>query len=181
LTIPTNIILPLPNTDDLNVYLRELNFSLQTMYEQLAQGINGDIRADYAKGRELWTPVLKGSTVAGTFTYNHQAGWVLRQGIINDVWFDVSWSAAGTAAGNLYVELPYKVALSNQKPFVGIVQSSVLAYTGGTGIVINGISNTYRGEFWNVGSGFTTANQAVTASGQLIGHLRYIGQGDERA
>ena len=181
MTIPTNIILPLPNTEDLNVYLRELNYTLQTMYEQLAQGINGDIRADYGKGRELWTPVLKGTSTEGTFTYDHQAGWVLRQGIINDVWFDVSWSSAGTAAGNLYVELPYKVALSNQKPFVGVVQSSVLAYTGGTGIVINGISNTYRGEFWNVGSGFTTANQAVAASGQLIGHLRYIGKGDERA
>lgn len=181
MTIPTNIILPLPNTEDLNVYLRELNFTLQTMYEQLAQGINGDIRADYGKGRELWTPVLKGTSVAGTFTYNHQAGWVLRKGIITDVWFDVSWSSAGLAAGNLYVELPYKVALSNQKPFVGVVQSSTLAYTGGTGIVINGISNTYIGEFWNVGSGFTTANQAVTASGQLIGHLRYIGKGDERA
>lgn len=188
MTLPTNIIFPLRieqistgRPEDMESYLRELNFSLQQMYEQLAQGINGDIRADFGQGRQLWTPILKGATTAGTFTYNHQAGWSLRQGLITDVWFDVSWSSAGTAAGNLYVELPYKVALSNQKPFVGVVQSSGITYTGGTGIVINGISNTYRGEFWNTGSGFTTANQAVVASGQLIGHLRYIGQSDERA
>jgi len=188
LSIPSNIILPLHTEQilsgepkDLEKYLRELNFSLQQMYEQLAQGVNGDIRADYGQGRLQWTPILKGTSTAGTFTYTHQAGWSLRQGLITDVWFDVAWSSAGSAAGNLYVELPYKVAVSNQKPFVGVVQSSALTYTGGTGIVVNGISNTYRGEFWNVGSGFTTANQAVVASGQLIGHLRYIGQADERA
>ena len=188
MTLPTNIILPLHTEhitsgkpEDMEKYLRELNFALQQMYEQIAQATNGDIRADYGVGRQNWTPVLKGTTTPGTFTYNHQAGWVLRKGITTDVWFDVSWSSAGTAAGNLYVELPYKVAVSNQKPFVGVVQSSVLTYTGGTGIVINGIQDTYRGEFWNVGSGFTTANQAVVGAGQLIGHLRYIGQADERA
>lgn len=188
MTLPSNIIFPFHddfmntnNPEDLRAYLKELTFSLQRMYEQLAQGVNGDIRADFGTERQQWTPVLKGTSTAGTFTYTHQAGWALRQGLIVDVWFDVLWSSAGSAAGNLYVELPYKVAVSNQKPFVGVVQSSSLTYTGGTGIVINGIQNTYRGEFWNVGSGFATANQAVVGAGQLIGHLRYIGQNDERA
>lgn len=188
MTIPTNIIFPFHsehiltgNPQDLERYLKELNFSLQQMYEQLAQGINGDIRADYGTGSQNWTPTLNGSSTPGTFTYTNQAGWVLRQGIMTDVWFDITWSSAGAAAGNLYVELPYKVALSNQKPFVGVVQPSGITYTGGTEMVINGISNTYRGELWNTGSGFTTANQSVVASGQLIGHLRYIGQQDERA
>lgn len=188
MTLPTNIIFPFHsehirsgNPQDLEKYLKELNFTLQQMYEDLAQGINGDIRADYATGRENWTPVLDGTSTSDDFTYSDQSGWVLRQGLITDVWFDVTWTSAGTAAGNLYVELPYKVALSNGKPFVGVVQSSAITYTGGTGIVVNGISNTYRAEFWNVGDGFTTANQAVVASGQLIGHLRYIGQQDERA
>lgn len=187
MTLPTNIILPLHaehitsgDPKDLEKYLRELNFSLQKMYEQLAQGINGDIRADYGQGRQKWVPVLKGTSTEGTFTYSHQSGWVLRQGIVTDVWGDVEWTGSGTAAGNLYVELPYKVALTNDKPFVGVVQSSTLAYTGGTGIVVNGISDTYRGEFWNVGSGFATANQSVVAAGQLIFHIRYIGQGEER-
>jgi hypothetical protein len=188
LTLPTNILLPPPgefantsNPEDLRAYLKELNFTLQRMYERLAEGVNGDIRSDFGQGRSLWTPILKGTTTEGAFTYTHQAGWALRQGLMVDVWFDVQWSSAGGAAGNLYIELPYKVALSNQKPFVGAVQSSGVTYTGGTGIVVNGIQNTFRGEFWNTGSGFTTANQAVAGSGQLIGHLRYIGQQDERA
>lgn len=188
MTLPSNIILPL-HTDAIKSddgeakerYFRELTFSLQRMYEDLAQGINGDIRADYGSGRENWTPVLKGTSIVGTFTYAHQSGWALRQGLLTDVWFDVQWSSAGTATGNLYVELPYKVAVSTQKSMVGVVQSSTLAYTGGTGIVINGIGNTYRGEFWNVGDGFTTANQGIPASGQLIGHLRYMGQQNEAA
>jgi len=188
LTLPTNIILPLRieqiqsgRPEDMESYLRDLNLSLQQMYEQLAQGINGDIRSDFGVGRQLWTPVLQGSSASGTFTYTNQSGWSLRQGLTTDVWGDVAWSSAGTAAGNLYVELPYKVALSNDKPFVGVVQSSAITYTGGTNIEVNAISNTFRGEFWNSGSGFTTANQAVVASGQLIYHIRYIGQANERA
>lgn len=185
MSIPTNWIFPLHADKILSEkgelqeqHWRDFLFTLQRMYEQVAQGVNGTIRADTLPGNQNWTPTLQGGT-PGTFTYNHQVGWVLRRGIIVDVWFDVSWSAAGTAAGNLYLELPYIVSKSLQKPFVGVVQSSTLAYTGGTGIVINAIPNTYRGEFWNVGSGFATANQAVVAAGQLIGHIRYIGQGNE--
>lgn len=185
MSVPTNWIFPLhaekilsENGEQQEQHWREFIFTLQRMYEQLSQGINGTLRADTFPGSQQWTPVLQGGT-AGTFTYTHQVGWVLRRGIIVDVWFDVAWTAAGTAAGNLYLQLPYIVAKSLQKPFVGVVQSSTLAYTGGTGIVINAIPNTYRGEFWNVGSGFATANQAVVATGQLIGHIRYIGQGNE--
>lgn len=183
MTVPTNIIFPrqADSPEYLQEYIKKLNFSLQRMYEQLAQGINGDIGSDFGVGRQQWKPLLKGTTVEGTFVYDHQIGWSLRQGLITDVWLDISWSSAGAASGNLFVELPYKVALSNQKPFVGTAQSSVFAYTGGTGIVINGIPDTYRGEFWNTGSAFTTANQTVVSSGQIIAHLRYIGKANERA
>lgn len=160
-------------------YLRELTVALQDMYEQITNNVNGTIRANAFTQRDQWVPILKGTAVEGTFTYTHQIGWVLRQGLIVDVWADIAWTASGAAAGNLYVELPNRVALSDQKPFVGVVQSSAFAYTGGTGIVINGIPSTFRGEFWNVGSGFTTANQAVVASGQIILHLRYIGVANE--
>ena len=163
---------------ELEKYLRELTFTLQRMYEELADNINGDIRNQALETGRKWTPTLNGST-SGTFTYDHQIGWILRKGLMVDLWFDIKWSAVGTAANNLYLELPYEVATSLQKPFVGVVQSSAFAYTGGTGIVINAIPNTYRGEFWNVGDGFTTANQSVVASGQLIGHIRYIGKQDE--
>lgn len=185
MTLPTTIILPLrPETilhdfDDVNNYLRELTVALQDMYEELANNVNGQISADSLVQREQWTPTLAGTTVAGSFTYSHQVGWALRQGLITDVWFDVKWTATGGATGNLYLELPYQVAVSNQKPFVGVCQPSGITFSGGTGMVVNGIPDTYRAEFWNVGSGFTTANQAVVSSGQVIGHLRYIGVENE--
>ena len=98
-----------------------------------------------------------------------------------DAWGDISWTGVGGATGNLFVELPYKVALTDNMPFVGVVQPSAFAYTAGTDVVINGISNTFRGEFWNTGNGVTTARQAVVASGRVIFHIRYIGQQNETA
>jgi hypothetical protein len=189
MTVPSNIILPVHseqiksgNPESLDRYFRELIFSLQRMYEQLAQGINGDIRANFSEPNRRWTPILKDTANSGTtFTYDHQIGWVLRQGIFVDVWYDIKWTAnSGAITGNMYVELPYKVAVTEEKPFVGVVQPSIFTYTGGTECVINAIDDTYRGEIWNCGSGFTTANQGSVAAGQLIGHIRYIGQAEER-
>lgn len=186
MTLPSTIILPLqPETflgdfESVNNYLRELSVSLQDMYASMAANVNGDFKADSFIQRDQWTPRLAGTSSTGSFTYTHNVGWVLRKGIMTDIWFDIQWTASGGAAGNLYVELPYKVAVSEEKPFVGVCQSSGLTYTGGTGIVVNGIPDTFLGEFWNVGSGFTTANQTVVSSGQLIGHLRYIGIANER-
>lgn len=184
MTLPSTINLPLhqetlyEDINDIQIYLKELTVALQDMYIDIAQAVNGDISTNDQVEND-WTPTLAGTTIAGTFTYTHQIGWSLRQGIMTDVWFDIGWSASGLAAGNLYIELPYLVNLSEEKPFVGVCQTSDITYTGGTGIVINGIPNTYRAELWNVGSGFTTANQAVVSSGQVIGHLRYIGVDDE--
>lgn len=184
MTIPTNIIFPLrgdfSDLEDVDRYLSDVVFELQRMYEQLAQGINGDIRASAYTQRNEWTPILKGTAVAGTFTYNHQIGWALRQGLLVDVWFDVSWSASGAGAGNLFVDLPYRVARSEQKPFSEVLQTSTIAYGGAqTLLSINAIPNTFRGEIWSSGSGAVTANVAVAAAGLLIGHVRYIGQQEE--
>lgn len=184
MTLPSNIIFPLradfTDFNDIDRYLRDLVFELQRMYENVAQGVNGDIRASAYTQRNKWTPVLKGTTVEGTFTYTHQIGWVLRQGLITDVWFDVEWTGSGTAAGNLYLELPYRVARTDEKPFSGALQSSTIAYGAGkTVLSINAISNTFRGEIWSSGSGVATANVAVAPAGQLIGHVRYIGVQDE--
>lgn len=166
------------NRKDMEVHWREFVVSLNRMYETVAQATNGTFRTAGLDEGRAWIPVLNGAT-PGTFTYSQQYGWIYRQGLLVDCWFDVAWTAVGTAAGNLYLELPYKVAITSGMPFVGVVQSSAITYTGGTGIVVNAISNTYRAEFWNVGSGFTTANQAVVGSGRLIGHVRYIGQQNE--
>jgi len=179
MTLPLEIQLPL-NEEKIKSgepemmleYQRELIKRLEQMYEDMTQNINGDIRD--------FTPILKDTATATTYTYTHQVGWYLRQGLMVDVWFDVTWSAidSGTPTGNLYVELPYEVFDAQQKPFVGVLQTSTLAYgTGLTVLTINGIPGTFRGEIWGSGSGATTANvTANTAAGQLIGHIRYVGQ-----
>lgn len=184
MTLPTNIILPqrkdFGSPQEMGSYLDDLIFELQRMYEQLAQGINGDIRASAFTQREQWVPVLKGTTNPGSFTYNHQIGWVLRRGLGVDVWFDISWSAQSGATGNLYIELPYRVAITDQKPFSETLQTSNITYGASfTLLSINAISDSFRGEIWASGSGVATANLAVTNSGQLIGHCRYLGVQDE--
>ena len=184
MTIPSNIIFPLRvdfnNLEDINRYLADLTFELQRMYEQIAQAVNGDILTSDGVQREQWTPILKGTGVAGTFTYTHQIGLVLRQGLLTDVWFDVLWTASGAAAGNLYIELPYQVANIAQKPFSATLQTATIAYGAGQSVLsINAIPDTFRGEIWSSGSGNPTANIAVAAAGQLIGHVRYLGVEDE--
>lgn len=185
MTLPTDIILPI-HTDriltgtpeHLEKYIRELIFTLETMYRDLSETINGEIFSDTFLSPLNWTPVLADTANPNTtFTYDHQTGWALRQGLITDCWFDVKWTAnSGAITGNMSIDLPYLVAESAQKPFVGTCQPSIFAFTGGTGCVVNAIQNTYRCEVWNVGDGFTTANQGSVAAGHIIGHIRYIGQ-----
>lgn len=183
MTLPSQIVLPLrvdfKSDEDLDRYLRDLVFELQTMYENIAENVNGFIRNNSEVDQAVWTPTIAGRTSAGTTTYTQQVGWSVRQGIFTEIWFDVIWSAT-TATGNLYLELPYRVAISDGMPFVGVLQPSSMAFGAGrTYLVINGIPDTYRGEIWTVGSGVATANLGVSASGRLIGHLRYIGIEDE--
>jgi hypothetical protein len=185
LTLPTNIIFPLradfTKLEDIDRYLRDLVFQLQRMYEDIADEVNGNIKSNVGIQRNQWTPILKGTTVSGTFTYTHQIGWVLRQGLMRDVFFDVLWTGAGAAAGNLYIELPYIVANSEQMPFSSALQTSTISYGAGrTLLSINAIPNTFRGEIWSSGSGISTANVSVAASGRLIGHIRYLGTYDQR-
>jgi len=176
MSLPTTITLPLRadygDKEDLDRYIRDLVFELQSMYENLTENINGYIRNSGDIDQSQWLPTLNGS-VAGTFTYTQQVGWSIRQGIYTEVFADIIWSAT-TATGNIYLELPYKVANSDGMPFVGTVQPSNIAFAG-SNLVINAIPNTYRGEIWSIGSGLATTNLAVPASGRLIIHLRYIG------
>lgn len=166
--------------DDLIRYIRDLTYQLKTRDEEVVQVVNGDIKGSAYAFQDKWTPILKGTVTPGTFTYVHQSSWSLRQGLFTELWFDVQWSSAGTAAGNLYLELPYSVAMSFNTPFVGVLQPSNINYGAGfTDLVINAIPDTNRGEIWKTGSTSGTANLAVVGSGQLIGHIRYIGQQNE--
>lgn len=181
MTLPSELILPLRSDytqDDLDRYFRDYTFAIQDSYQQVAENVNGSIRnnADTADG-SAWIPTLNGTT-SGTFTYSQQVGWSVRSGIFTELFFDIIWSAT-TAAGDLYLELPYKVTLSDGMPFVGVLQPSSLSFGTSTNLVINAIPDTYRGEIWGTASGLATVNLAVTASGRLIGNLRYIGITDE--
>jgi len=180
MTLPTTIILPLSedykSEENLEKYNRDLVFELQGMYENLTDNINGFIRNSTEVDQAQWLPTLNG-TVAGIFTYTQQVGWSIRQGIYTEIFADITWTAT-TAAGNLYLELPYIVTISNGMPFVGTVQASNVTYLGNY-LVINAIPNTYRFEIYSVTPAEATANLAVPASGRLIIHSRFIGLEDE--
>jgi len=183
MTLPTDITLPLPRDyrDNINpdAYSNDLVFELQNMYQNVANNINGAIRNYADVDSSQWIPTINGTGSAGSTTYTHQIGWVFRQGIITEVWFDIQWSAS-TATGNLFIDLPYIVTKSNQKPFVGVLQTSTIAYGAGkTLLTCNAIPSTYRLEIWSSGSAVATANVVVAGAGQLIGHCRYIGVSDE--
>jgi len=182
MTIPTTTILPLDNEKikeggaQLEEYMKELIFTLQRQYEDLAQAVNGHIKRSVDVIGGEWSPVLTGSTVEGTFTYDFQTGLSLRRGLIVDIWADVKWTSSGTASGDLLVSLPYKPAVTENSPFVGIVQSSDITFTSGTCIEISAIPNTFLGQIINSGNGSSSINQGVVSSGRLSFNIRYIGQ-----
>jgi hypothetical protein len=184
MTIPENDLLPIvtdfKSYQDVTIFLRALLFALEERDDEIIDVVNGSIRADVFTDMDQWIPYLYGTTTPGTFTYTKQTGWSLRQGLYVDIWFDLQWTANAGSVGNLYLQLPYIVANSNNMPFVGTIQSSTIVYGAGqTVLTINAIPNTYRGEIWSSGSGNATANIGIPAAGRLIGHLRYIGQRNE--
>ena len=181
MTLPTDITLKLLDKGEKQAnpaYVKELVGELQDMYENIAENVNGFIRNSNETDQAQWTPTLNGST-PGTFTYDRQVGWSVRQGIFTHVWFDIKWTAT-TAAGYLYLELPYKVTLSDSKPFIGVVLPASISYGAGyTNMVMQAIPDTYRGAFIVTGSGLGYNTVSVPASGIVSGHISYIGIEDE--
>lgn len=165
------------NQEDYNKYMNSLLYSLQQRDLQIADSVNGNIRsADFADPAVNWTPTINGGTTSGTITYTTQYGWVLRQGLMTDVWFDVSWTGIGAAAGTLYLQLPYLICRSSGLPFVGELQIDNLNLGAGyTYAVITGRQNTYKAEVWACQSGAATTAVAIQANCGIKGHIRYIG------
>jgi len=184
MTIPQETILPVHSErimaggHDLDRYIRELVKKLTEDYQSLAQGVNGELRNDQDTGIRAYTPTISGSTAAGAGTYTHQNGWVFRQGLLVDVWFDIRWSAH-TGTGNLLVDLPYLVAQNSQEPWVCAVAAQNITFT--DYLTGNALSNTRTLEILDNRSGTTWANIAITnADTTLRGHVRYVGQQIER-
>ena len=191
MTIPINTefsILNIPEKDlssaDILEYTRSLAEESQTFNQLVAETVNGYDKVSFldepgSNRQANWTPTLAGTTTAGSFTYVNRYGWTFRQGLLTDAWFDISWTSAGSAAGNLYLELPYKVAKMDGMPFVGVLQTSTINYGVGTVLTCNAIPDTTRCEIWTSGSAVTTANITVAAAGRLIGTIRYMGTSNE--
>ncbi len=166
--------------EDVENYVTEIIYELQDAFNQLNDSVDGNIKSSAFQQNQLWTPTLNGMTNTGTFTYTRQVGWVFRQGLLVDVWGDIMWSNSGTATGNLFVELPYKVANTDGYPFIGPAEpSSVTMSVGRTAAHINAIANTFRGEFVASGSGVANDNIQCQASGELRFHIRYLGVRNE--
>lgn len=171
-----------------DVSLQELTdsvFDLKKKVSSLTKGLDGDIKSSYQTQKQQWTPVVKGSTTAGTANYFQQTGYAYRQGILVDIWCDIHWDNQVGATGALYVELPYRVANSGFHPFVGAVEVSNMSIPANYGsYAIVAIPNTYRAELWmsSIAAGTFAAPFLCTYQnfGQILFSIRYLGVDDER-
>ena len=175
MTLPTEWIFPLNeerlrsgNPNQIGEYVEELITTLTSMYQNVSQATNGDIRQ--------YIPLVFGKTVAGQGTYSVQDGWYLRKGLLVDLWFAVSWSGH-TGTGDAYIQLPYKVKRTLSTPFVGSLHGTY-NYTGGyTGMFTLANSDTFENLLYKDGPGGLPAIPLqLLTSGTLFGHIRYIGQ-----
>jgi hypothetical protein len=128
-----------------------------------------------------WTPVLAGSTVAGTPTYTLQKGYWQRAGNFIEVHFNLTTSALGGPTGNLIITgLPK--ASSNASGEQG--QCSIQQYSGWTadagfttltGLVVG---NSTSVQLWESGSGKTysqaTPVSDYAAATTISGDCRYF-------
>jgi len=189
LTLPTTSLLPLhaadikSGGDDLYRYLKELTATLQRQYVDVADAVNGNIRGSVEQGSSRYLPTVSGAGTAGDGTYAadgvDQIGWVLRQGILVDVWFDVRWTAH-TGTGGLQLDLPYQVSTSSNNPFIGVVSAENITFSGYlTGSASPG-SRAFLIEDNRTGT--TSAAIAVpNADTTIRGHVRYMGVSIERS
>lgn len=185
MTLPTDWFFPL-RTEDINKdefsrqkLMQNLHYNLKEMYREVAQGINGDIGGTEAQGVQAWTPVISGTTgTNGNETYSEQVGWYLRQGLIVDVWFHVSFTGH-TGTGSTVLNLPYEATESPGWPWQGTCNGGSISF--GASYTQLGIqvdrTNTFRAEIIRMGSGQPLVNLTMAAAANLRGHLRYIGVG----
>jgi hypothetical protein len=91
-----------------------------------------------------------------------------------DLWFNLIWSAH-TGTGPIILQLPFKALNTIGTPWVGPVWGNVNLGAGYTNMfmVVNG--NTNDGVLLKSGSGVAFGNVTMSATGEMVGHLRYVG------
>jgi len=144
------------------------------MYKEVAQGINGTIKT--------YTPTIFGSTSAGAGTYTYQYGIYLRQGLLVDVWVDITWTNH-TGAGTMYLSLPFLVKKTPTGifPFPGILEiSSISLGANYTSPSLSALPNTMGAHVVQCGSAQVVIGINISTSGRILGHIRYLGQEQEK-
>ena len=181
LTIEYNTTLRVNYQDgeDMDRYLTDLVGEIQGMYENITDNVNGFIRNNADVDQSQWVPTISSTGVKGTIIYTRQVGWSVRQGIFTELWFDIEWTASGGSTGKMYIDLPYKVTVSDGMPFIGTVQLGSISINPYTSSYVNAISNTYQASVWLSGHALPPFEANMQPSGRLIGHIRYIGLEDE--
>ena len=195
MTLPINYKLPELNKnaspEETTSYIHDLTFELQNMYQTMAQNVNGFYRNNDFVDGSAWIPTIRGSTTAGTISYNQQSGWAIRSGIITEVWFQIGWGSIGGGTGLLFLDLPYKVtkydkdrgnlfigpAISGGSP--GSLLTGLVYPTNRTFITTVGLPETFFAKLEAGASGLPSAPVAIQADSYIAGSLRYIGVEDE--
>lgn len=159
----------LPNDIQFPGDINQLSAQLENIYRDLIIGINGDIRQ--------WNPTLYGTSTAGATTYVHRSCWSWRRGLLVQLWLDIEWSAA-SGTGGIGIELPYKVAKSDNQPFVGFVENTGgLDFTNGyTYLTWRAEPDSFDSAIRESGDGVSSQELAIANSGRLTGYITYIGQ-----
>lgn len=127
------------------------------------KGINfaaagGDTLTMYDEG--TWTPVVAGSTSAGTATYSIQNGRYTRIGRQVFIECLISWSA-GTGTGNIRITgLPFTAANSTTNPSLSIGLADFYALSANNVMTALIPSNTTRIELYQYPIGGGAANNA---------------------
>lgn len=178
MSLPTDIILPLESDllrasgDQNNESFQSILIrSLKEMYSDIADNVNGYIRA--------FSPEVFGTNPnEGTATYTLQDGFYRRAGILTEIWFDVVWSAH-TGTGDLVIQLPYEAADAVGQLWVGTAESTSGSntFTGGyTYLNLNMLEGTYNVNVHENGTGVASQPLAVANAGGYRGYIRYLGK-----
>ena len=185
LTLPSQKVFPFnienfPTLDEEAqlIQWKEKISSLHEMYEDIVQVVNGDmtyIGFDSADQSQV-IPLISGTTSKGIGTYSDREIWRLRQGLLCHIWFDISWTAH-TGTGNIYVDLPWEVALTSYDPFIGTIESDNINLTSTySWLTINCQSSTFKGNIIRSGDSITSSPLPMQTSGRLKGYVKYIGK-----
>ena len=114
---------------------------------------------DYEEG--TWTPVVAGSTSAGTATYAIQNGRYTKVGRQVFIEFFISWSA-GTGTGNMRITgLPFTAANSTLNPSLSIGLADFYALSANNVMTALVVSNSTRIELYQYPTGGGAANNAA--------------------